>query len=385
MIDLNDEQKNTLFQTLHVQWIQPEIEKRFGNNGPPDTFRILKYLVKLPKNREPIIQFNEEFGWLVPNPEMPMGRTLDDLNIGERITLSDIIKITNVLPPTVDGERVAFVFLSKQEKNTFLYFDFDPNDPDYTPDKEQFKFDGSAIAAHLQRVILNRVVDWAKQHETLLSKIGLWIATPLFPYPLSKIVEYIEKQNLEQAREVLVQYCNIEFISSKLVGTWHYIQAFNERHQLFNDALFLHKDRRFHGCITILVCQIEGVIVEWFYEINPSAEIAKKTADRIKQFRDLLKTIPDFAYPYQIAFDSLFALLQEAEGAKLFQKFSWTKHDIDPNFPSRHAITHGKYVPEIYTEENSIKLFLLLDTICQFMIFYEIQVLGKNLSQTPPS
>jgi hypothetical protein len=36
---------------------------------------------------------------------------------------------------------------------------------------------------------------------------------------------------------------------------------------------------------------------------------------------------------------------------------------IDNSFPNRNAIEHGKYDDSFFTEENSIKLFLLLDTI----------------------
>jgi len=36
---------------------------------------------------------------------------------------------------------------------------------------------------------------------------------------------------------------------------------------------------------------------------------------------------------------------------------------IDNLFPNRHVVEHGKYDDSIFTEENSIKLFLLLDTI----------------------
>ena len=46
---------------------------------------------------------------------------------------------------------------------------------------------------------------------------------------------------------------------------------------------------------------------------------------------------------------------------------SWLER-IDEAFPHRHVVEHGKYEEALFTEENSIKLFLLLDTVFHIIV-----------------
>jgi len=145
-------------------------------------------------------------------------------------------------------------------------------------------------------MLVERVVQWAKLHQPKLQQIGMWTATPLILYPLSRIVERIDKGKLEEARQILVDYCDAEFISTKLVQTWHPIKAYKERQRIFDDALFLHRNQRYHGSINTLVGQIEGVIVDWLHEVIPPSDVKWKTQSRIDQFRDALHAIPQLEY-----------------------------------------------------------------------------------------
>lgn len=378
---MTDEQKQVFFDNWHNQWIRPEIDKRFDSTGVPDNFKIRECLVMLPRGQSPIVQFNDEFGWMVQNPNMSNGKILADFEVGQPIHLYDILKIDGVLPPTVNGERVAFMYLYWDGFHYQLFVDFLPNQPDYDSNDDRFTFSGSVIAHHLQNIIIERIVIWAKQHIAQIRGIGLWIATPLLPYPLSKIVERVDAGEPEEARRLLVEYCDSEFITDKLVKTWYPIKVFRDRQQVFDEAIQAHKCSLYHASISTLINHIEGVIVDWLHEhLPPSSKVEKKTKSRIAQFHDVLLTIPQFEYMYREALEATIGFLRENDnGATPFQIFNNWLDKIDPNFPSRHAISHGKYVPELYTEENSIKLFLLLDTICQFMMFYEVRVLGRDL------
>ncbi len=382
MVEMTDEQRQVFFQNWYNQWIQPELDRRFGETGVPTNFRIYECLILLPKGQPHIIQFNDEVGWHLESIELAAGKTLIDIGIEGFIQIYDILRIGNVLPPKVNGTRVAFMFLYWDGFESQLFIDFIPNQPDFDPDDERFKFDDRVIAHHLQNKLIERVVKWAKIHQPKLHEVGLWTATPLLLYPLSKIVERVDAGKLDEARKVLVTHCNGDFISKNLVQTWKPIKAFKERFQIFDDALFLHKSQRYHGSISMLIGQIEGVITDWLHEIMPPSDVKWKTKSKIEQFRDALKDIHQFEYAYREALESTVEFLREGEqGAKPFQEFKNWLDKVDPNFPARHALAHGKYIPDLYTEENSIKLFLLLDTICQFMMFYEVRVLNKNLEQ----
>jgi hypothetical protein len=49
---------------------------------------------------------------------------------------------------------------------------------------------------------------------------------------------------------------------------------------------------------------------------------------------------------------------------KTFEK--WTDA-VDVAFPGRHVVDHGRYDPGFINEENSIKVFLLMDTLWSLM------------------
>lgn len=296
MINMSNEQKKEFFQNWHDQWIKPELNRRFGETGIPENFVIRECLVTFPKGQVPIVQFDGEFGWHIQNPKLVGGKTPGDFGIGQPIHIYDILSIDSVLPPMIDGERVSFMYLYWDGFAYHLYVDFVPNQPEYDPNNEIFKFDGSVIALHLQNMLVERVVQWAKLHQPKLQQIGMWTATPLILYPLSRIVERIDKGKLEEARQILVDYCDAEFISTKLVQTWHPIKAYKERQRIFDDALFLHRNQRYHGSINTLVGQIEGVIVDWLHEVIPPSDVKWKTQSRIDQFRDALHAIPQLEY-----------------------------------------------------------------------------------------
>jgi hypothetical protein len=370
-VELTQEQKNTFFQSLHTLYIQPELDKRFGSNGLPEGFQIREYLIMFPVGQPPVVKFNDEFGWLVDDPALSDGRKIQELDINQPIHLYDILKFSTVLAPKIDDKHVFFVY---GHWNGFGWSVFvgSPDDP----------AKNAYIARHLQLVLIERVVAWAKRHISQIQQIGLWIVTSLLPYPLSKIVERVDTGNLDEARQVLIDFCDGNFIAQKLVGTWHPIKVFRDRELAFEEALTVHQSGFYHASISILINHIEGVIVDWLHEILPASDVTWKTKSRMEQFRTVLQPIPQFEYAYSQALESTIEFLQEGENtAKPFQAFKNWLDKIDPNFPARHVISHGKYVPELYTQENSIKLFLLLDTLCQFMMFYEIRVLGHDLGQ----
>jgi hypothetical protein len=383
MIELTDEQKREFFQNWHNQWIQPELERRFGTDGVPETFQMRECLITFPTGKTPKVQFNKEFGWMVEQPHIGDRKKLPDFAVGEPVSIYQILSIKNVIPPTIDGERLAFMYLYWDGFEYRLFVDFLPNQPDYDPKDERFAFRGEAVAQHLQDILIEKVVVWAKQHIDHIRQIGLWIATPLLPYPLSKIVERIDAGDPESARQILVEYCDFDFISRKLVETWSPINAFKARQSAFDQALQSHRNAYYEASISILINHVEGVIVDWLHETNPTAEVKWRTNARIKQFESVLERIPRLPYAFREALATTIKFLQlQDKGAPTpYQAFQNWLETTDPNFPSRHAISHGKYIPEIYNAENSIKLFLLLDTLCQFMMFYEARVLNRELHQ----
>lgn len=51
------------------------------------------------------------------------------------------------------------------------------------------------------------------------------------------------------------------------------------------------------------------------------------------------------------------------EYGPVMEPFNDWQTPLSAVFPNRHAIGHGRYDESLYTESNSIKVFLLLDTL----------------------
>lgn len=373
---LDNQAAQNFFKHTHELWIQPEIERRRSEGILPDNFQIRECLIRLPQDKPPIVEFNDEFGWEMEFPELAPGVKMEP---GKVINRDDLIDLGRILPPTVDEKRVAFVYLYWDGFSYRSVFSFSPNRPDFDPEKDDFQL-GGAIAQHLRLKMIEMTIRWAASVKPQLRQIGLWPVTSLLMYPMPKIVERIGNGHLEEARTILIEYCNPEFIEQRLVETWKPIQVFNDRMDVFYEALFAHRNKKFHATVYTLIPQVEGVITDWLYPIiKPSKSMNKWSAnERIKQFRDMVDSITQLEYVWREALNAVSEFIREGPPLQRFER--WLDA-VDTSFPGRHPLAHGRYVREMFNEENSIKLFLLLDTICQFMMFYEVRKLGKNLGQ----
>lgn len=356
-------------------YIYPEIERRRGLGELSEDFKLFHGLIKLPGDRPPIILFNNEFNWEV-KPKLAPGISMQE---GNPVFLHEVVDIEEIIPPTVDGKRVTYIYVFWNREDAF-HTVIEPYHHEFFNEP----FDKhNIIRNHLQSNFNRAVIGNAKNVNVNeeLKKIGLWYAPALIYYPLSKIVERIGEGEIKEARRIFVEHCNSDFIA-ELVDTWNIIPAFANLSSLFDECVFAHRNGKYTLSIHTLIPYVEGVIVDWLHTVLNPLDVKWRTPSRIEQFYKLVQSIPNLLLPYREILDSTNELLQEEEqGAKPYQKFRNWLGTIDPNFPARHPTSHGKYIKKMFNEENSIKLFLLLDTICQFMMFYEIRVLGRNLGQ----
>lgn len=361
-------------EEIFRRWIQPELDRRFGDNGIPKDFTISKVLILLPSGRPPIVQFDKEIKWgvdveLAPNVH---------LEKGDEPLLYEFTRVLSFNPPKLEGRWVSFIYAFWVGNQLTAHFDFRPAHTDFEKHEGDYHLP-CGVSDHLNKEMMDKIAWLATHAKSELGKIGLWIVPALFPFPISKIIERISAGETDEARQVLLDCVDRNFIAKKLVHTWHIIEAFELRRDAFNEALSAHEQGMYHASITTLIGHIEGVIVDWLHEILPVEDIKPRTLSRLEQFHTVLKMIPHLEYMYEEALESSLEFLKRDDNAPTpFQAFKNWQDKIDPNFAARHAIQHGKYIPEIYTVENSVKLFLLLDTICQFMIFYEENVLNKD-------
>lgn len=354
----NQEFVQNMYKEFNRFWIEPEILQRQKNGTLPTNFKIYRCLIRLPKFLPAIVEFNEEIRWSAKAKLAPgvTGR------IGSPIYLHEIQEIETVSPPEVDGQRVAFIYITWAGNGAcHICFDFTPNgtSPDTQDQETMDDAMGSQIAKSLQKILVEKTIHIHDSLQKLLQTIGLWAAPSLLPYPLSKILLLLSHDDAVGAAKVLVDHCTPEFVE-QLSNKWWNVPQFNRRHLLIDEAIDAHKNKKYHLSIHTILPHIEGIITDWTFTQLPEEEIPWKQESKTRQFKDLVLDSPLSTFTYQRIVESAIQFTLEGPVLATFRR--WLDN-IDSAFPNRHVIEHGKYEESLFTEENSLKLFLLIDTI----------------------
>ena len=339
-----------------THWIEPEISRRKSEGLWPENFQVSRCLIRLPQNAPTIVEFNQEIR-LATSFDIAPGETLI---LGEPIQLHQLRGFTKVERPLHNGKPVAFALLMNVGSGLRVTFDFSPNSDNSDDIDIDFKL-GEAITYALNESMFNTTVTMAESINSKLSAIGLWPAPALIPYPLSLILRQIDKDNLLGARNTLVSYCSFDFLK-KLVERWVEQPVFEMRKRLFRSALNAHSRQEFDLSIHALLPQIEGVMSDWLWSNHGDKEIPWRTESKTKKLHQILLDINSQSGVSQ---RKIVASTFEFIITVVLKGFKWTEADtpVDPMFPARHPVEHGRYLEDMFNEENSIKLFLLLDTL----------------------
>jgi hypothetical protein len=175
---------------------------------------------------------------------------------------------------------------------------------------------------------------------------------------LSKIVIHLEKDDISGAKLTLLTYCTPDFIE-KISAKWWSIHEFEKRKALIENAISAHRESKYDLTILALLPQIEGIVTDWVYAQVPEKSMPWRIDSKTKKFRDIvLKKATPFSYERIVNSTINFIL-----GGPVLRTFERWVNEIEKAFPNRHAVEHGKHDPALYVEENSLKLFLLIDTL----------------------
>jgi len=192
----------------------------------------------------------------------------------------------------------------------------------------------------------------------LLREIGLWPAPALISYPLSKIIKQLAEDDKKGAIETLVKFCTPDFLD-KLQSEWYGIEQLATRKAILADALAAHRQGRYTLTVPALLPQIEGIITDWIISKKPTEPIPWRQESKTKKFQHLILDNPT-PETYHIIVNSTIDFILNGPVLGTFK--DWIEK-IDTAFPNRNVVEHGKYEESLFSEENSIKLFLLIDTI----------------------
>jgi len=358
------EQGQNLLNHAHTNWILPEVERRrsAGLIGP-EQFIISRCLILFPHEGNVIVKFNKEVSWVAEvDPDFDGQR---DIKIGMDVFVHEMKQIIRVEPPEVDGKMAGFIFINVGESKKEIAFFFPQ--PEHDDDKWKKEWETS-IEPHIRNLLhkglIKKIIDAQKAKQNQLFQVSLWLAPSLMPYPLSKILALLEDGETLAATELLKRHCNTSFIKT-LVEKWKNNPVFTERTELLSEALWAHENGKYFLSIHTLVPQVEGICSDWIIsKLPPQHTPPFREVSKAEKFRDLLLSGHERDIIYSETVKSTVDMIL----GKLFVTF---KKWIDPvdihSFPVRHAVTHGRFDNSLYSEEHSIRLFLMIDSMYEFI------------------
>ena len=352
---LGQEGRERAWSQVFDLYIKPELDKR-SDLAWTDVHTVL---IRLPKDREPIVEFNDEVQ-IIYAVEDPFPRDKGDV-----LKWYELREIEEICPPKVDNGSVAFIFVWQKQDHIYFAFDFSPNWPDF--DEANHKL-GAGLNYRLECEILERVLAPMIPHMDKLQAIGVSVFPALIPYPLNAMVKHLLDCEKDKAYEVLEDRCIPDFIRSQM-DYWYAVQVFEDRSKLFEEALEAHSCGRYHLSINALIGQIEGIITDWLHQ-RGEANTPRAIKSKFKEFQRLLESVIPMEAVESVILQSVSSFLVSPD--TILRSFSdWTSPGLNLESVSRHATQHGKYVPEYYTKANSIKMLLVIDSIYWCIQCYE--------------
>lgn len=346
-----------LFRSMQELWIQPEIDRRLSEGSIQPDFVVSRCLVRLPEGKLPIVEFNEEVTIhaivKVPDGIHP--------NPGEPVGLDQIERIGRIDPPLYNGQRVAWAYLHWVHGNPELFQDLSANSPDIPLDRDVQMGLQLGIGSVLHDSLIELTIAEYSSSQSEFNKIGLWAVPALLPYPLSKICSLLKTDQVDKACTLLIDHCSVERLT-KIMANWWDTPEFALRRPLLEQGFAAHAAGQYFLSVSTLIPHIEGVIVDWLFANTPSMPTQQK--QRINAFRqEFLKLVA--AKPmHQNVVRSTFDFIEKGPVMAAFK--SWDD-PVEDTFANRHVVGHGKFNPDVYTKDNSIKAILMLDTIRQLI------------------
>ena len=355
---MDSEATQVFFDEVRRIWIQPEVDRRTALGTFPKDFKIYRARVLLPKGENPIVAFNDDIDWLAL---VDLG-DMTQVKVGAIVYFDQIRKISSVAAPVVDGVRVAFVYLFKVTKGYQVILDFSPNVPELRSELPTDDWDvtfGPAIAQTLQDGLIERSVHLDNIVQNQLRSLGLWPAPALVPYPFQDITRKVAEGDTDGARTLLVSHCTPELIKS-ISDSWWELPEFALRRELLSEAIQAHAERRYVLSIPALLPSLEGLITDWMARTLPDEQLPFRQDSKTKKFRDLLLDADGKSFVFRKVVEASLRFILEGPVLASFRHWGEAISDV---FPNRHVVEHGRHEQAVYTEENSVKLVLLLDTL----------------------
>ncbi len=213
------------------------------------------------------------------------------------------------------------------------------------------------------------LADSAKQIDSIiydpLIKSGFWISPNMrmdFHGYLHGLISS-GKNSITDIREGVCRYFRVHECMNlyQLVKIWMEDASFNKRQKIIYDALAAHINQKYTLSIPSLLIQFEGITLEKFGLKKP------KNNNLLNKFRDFFSQNKTFEYFQKSSIDNFLSLSSPIYSFIDFRNIDYqdwlSQNNLEENQTlQRHALAHGLSW-NYDSEENSIRVFLLLDMV----------------------
>jgi hypothetical protein len=328
-------------------WVRPELE-RYRTEGIALPTEIRSVLLKHEGDQMRLhINNMGGTGYL----ELRPGATVLK---GDAVTFEMILDVCDITPPTHDGRATQYFLVRFDGHQVSIVFDLRPGQDDGPQDweNEDRQWYGSALAEQLLAGTYGHVV--LGQQSLVSCDIPFSLGLP--PAKMNAIAEASEISRAA-VEEYLKGFVSVDDWKT-VVSKWTTSAEWGRRGHLFEEALATYSAGYYASTVTLLIPQIEGVIMEFLVSHGKGL----KVNGHLKQWEAVLNDLEaelrvrDYGHIRQTV---VYTMLDFLRRSTLYSQFTWLEGG---KLLGRHPILHG-YEKNFGSKANSDRLLMLLDSL----------------------
>ncbi len=327
-------------------WVRPELE-RYRTEGIALPAEIRSALIKREGDRMRLHINTPGEGYIVLRPGVAVQK-------GDAITPDMILDVDDITPPTHNGRATQYFLVRFDGQQISVVFDLRPGQdegPEEWTDEDR-QWYGSALAEQLLAGTYGHVV-LSQQH---LVGCDFPFSLGLPPSKMNAIAEAAEISRTA-VEEYLEGHINVDDWRP-LVSQWAASAEWGRRGHLFKEALATYGVGYYAATVTLLMPQIEGVIMEFLVSHGKGLQgngHSKKWEAVLGDLKAELRA-RDYGYIRQTI---AYTMLDFLRRSTLYSRFMW----LDGGKPlGRHPILHG-HETDFGSKANADRLLMVLDAL----------------------
>jgi hypothetical protein len=342
--------------------ILPAIEAKIASGSIASSalpIELQRLQILWPSSGQPIVQINGDVAINVVGTP-----TRSDYKLDEAIFANDVVPGSErLVPPEVDGKRVAYLLLFSSFMDFRVYFDFTPNGPEGPADSVMPLYE-------LQELATRKAFFQVHPPEVLLARLKQlgWPPSPAY-YP--SLVHAMSQPGGDTPQSIATTIKAIHGPSywARRMTLWEELKIFANRTPYVRKAIEEYLEGDYVSSVYVAVPQFEGVIND--YVRGAGGTLSGRFRNDVGEFLRLIQSRKALLFPRY----ALTEIVDFIDSGTFWDNTSTiTNQQEDVN---RHGIAHGVFTG-FETQELALKFIILID--CIALILLQDQVLRGVLN-----